>query len=141
MFDVRLGFRGRSAETLILSPGVTVEAAQTAGSTAKGDSASSTAWTRGIARVGEVAAPTKVQDVAPVYPPIALSARVQGVVFIEARVEPDGRVSHARVVQSIPLVDEAALDSVMQWVFSPTLLNGKPIPVLVTLELKFAPLF
>ena len=74
---------------------------------------------------------------APVYPPIAQSARVQGTVIIEARVEPDGHVSNARVLRSIPLLDKAAMDAVMQWEFTPTLVNGKPVPVVVTTTLQF----
>ena len=92
---------------------------------------------RTIAGRGQGVAPTKVKDVAPVYPPIAQSARVQGTVIIEARVEPDGHVSNARVLRSIPLLDKAAMDAVMQWEFTPTLVNGKPVPVVVTTTLQF----
>jgi len=63
-----------------------------------------------------------------VYPSIAQSARVQGVVIVEATIGPDGKVSDARVLRSIPLLDQAALDAVRQWVFTPTLLNGVPFP-------------
>jgi protein TonB len=52
-------------------------------------------------------------------------------------VEPDGRVSTARVLRSIPLLDKAATDLVMQWEFTPTLVNGKPVPVVVTTTLEF----
>ena len=55
------------------------------------------------------------KDVKPVYPPIAQSARVQGVVIIEATIGPDGRVQEAKVLRSIPLLDAAALDAVKQW--------------------------
>ncbi|HET9833220.1 MAG TPA: energy transducer TonB, partial [Vicinamibacterales bacterium] len=59
---------------------------------------------------GPIAPPRKVKDVRPVYPPIAQSARVQGVVIIEATIGPDGHVAEARVLRSIPLLDQAALD-------------------------------
>ena len=68
----------------------------------------------------------KVKDVKPVYPPIAQSARVQGVVIVEAIIDADGKVADARVLRSIPLLDQAALDAVQQWEFTPTLLNGMP---------------
>jgi protein TonB len=72
-----------------------------------------------------------------VYPAVAQSARVQGVVIIEARIGPDGRVSNARVLRSIPLLDQAALDAVMQWEFTPTRLNGQPVPVIMTMTVQF----
>ena len=64
---------------------------------------------------GNIKAPTKTKNVNPVYPPIAQSARVQGVVIIEATIGADGRVKDAKVLRSIPLLDQAALDAVKQW--------------------------
>ena len=57
--------------------------------------------------------------------------------IVEEQVEPDGHVSNARVVRSIPLLDKAAVDAVMQWQFSPTLLNGKPVSIVVITVLTF----
>ena len=88
---------------------------------------------------GQVRAPKKLKDVKPVYPAIAQSARVAGVVTIEATIGPDGKVIDAKVVRSIPLLDQAALDAVRQWEYTPTLLNGVPVPVLVTVTINFAP--
>jgi TonB family protein len=86
---------------------------------------------------GQIKAPTKVKDVQPVYPAIAQSARVAGLVTIEATIGADGKVSNAKVVRSIPLLDQAALDAVRQWEYAPTLLNGVPVPVLVTVSVNF----
>jgi protein TonB len=86
---------------------------------------------------GNIKTPNKVRDVKPVYPPIAQSARVQGVVIIEATIGPDGRVKDAKVLRSIPLLDQAALDAVKQWVYTPTLLNGVPVPVIMTVTVNF----
>ena len=86
---------------------------------------------------GNIKQPTKTKDVKPVYPPIAQSARVQGVVIIEATIGPDGRVKEAKVLRSIPLLDQAALDAVKQWQFTPTLLNGVPVPVIMTVTVNF----
>jgi protein TonB len=86
---------------------------------------------------GSIKQPTKVKDVKPVYPPIAQSARVQGVVIIEATIGPDGRVKDAKVLRSIPLLDQAALDAVKQWVFTPTLLNNVPVSVIMTVTVNF----
>lgn len=86
---------------------------------------------------GRIRPPAKVRDVAPVYPPLALSARVQGLVIIEATIGVSGDVLAARVLRSIPLLDEAALAAVRQWRYTPTLLNGTPVPVVMTVTVNF----
>jgi protein TonB len=86
---------------------------------------------------GHIKAPIKIKDVKPVYPAMALSAHVAGVVTVEATIGPDGKVEDAKVVRSIPLLDQAALDAVRQWEYTPTLLNGVPVPVLVTVKINF----
>ena len=86
---------------------------------------------------GNIKPPQKVKHVNPVYPPIAQSARVQGIVIIEATIGPSGAVQDARVLRSIPLLDQAALDAVRQWQFTPTLLNGVPVPVIMTVTVQF----
>jgi TonB family protein len=86
---------------------------------------------------GAIKAPTKLVNAFPVYPPIAQSARVQGVVILETRIEPDGGVSDVRVLRSIPLLDEAAVAAVRQWRFTPTLLNGEPVAVIMTTTVNF----
>ena len=86
---------------------------------------------------GDVRMPTKVHDVAPVYPQIARAAGVDGVVIIEAVIAVDGSVRDARVLRSEPLLDRAALDAVKQWRYAPTRLNGVAVPVIVTVTVHF----
>ena len=86
---------------------------------------------------GEIRAPMKVHDVKPVYPPIAQSARVQGVVIVEAVIDETGRVAATRVLRSIPLLDAAAVAAVEQWEFMPTSINGQPTAVIMTLTVNF----
>ena len=94
---------------------------------------------RNVVRVGgDVKAPTKIKNVPPVYPAIAQTARVQGVVILEAVISPTGQVESARVLRSIPLLDQAALDAVKQWEFTPTLLNGVAVPVIMTATVQFS---
>jgi protein TonB len=89
-------------------------------------------------RVGStVRAPQKIRDVQPVYPHLALISRTQGVVIIEATIGADGRVINARVLRSANLLDNAALEAVRQWEFTPTLLNGVPVPVIMTVTVAF----
>ena len=86
---------------------------------------------------GAIKPPTKIKDVRPVYPPIAQSARVSGVVIIEATIGVDGSVTDARVIRPVALLDQAALDAVRQWKFSPTTLNGVPVAVIMTVTVNF----
>ncbi|MCC7033508.1 MAG: energy transducer TonB [Acidobacteria bacterium] len=86
---------------------------------------------------GNIRPPTKVRDVPPVYPAIAQAARVQGIVILEATIGVDGVVQSARVLRSIPLLDDAALAAVRQWRYTPTLLNGTPVPVVMTVTVNF----
>ena len=81
--------------------------------------------------------PQKIVDVTPIYPRFARDARVQGIVIIEATIDARGNVIAARVVKSVALLDQAALDAVRQWKFSPTLLNGVPVPIIMTVTVRF----
>jgi TonB family protein len=86
---------------------------------------------------GDVKAPTKIKDVKPLYPPIARDSRVQGVVIVEAIIDAAGDVVEARVLRSIPLLDEAALEAVQQWRFTPTVVDGVPQAVVMTVTVNF----
>ena len=87
--------------------------------------------------VRKIRPPAKVRDVAPIYPAIAQQARVSGTVIIEAIIDADGRVHSARVLRSIPLLDEAALAAVRSGSYTPTLLNGTAVPVIMTVTVRF----
>jgi TonB family protein len=88
---------------------------------------------------GRIMAPKKIKDVPPVYPALAQTARVSGPVTIEATIDTEGKVVDAKVVKSIPLLDQAALDAVQQWEYLPTMLNGTPVPVTITVTVNFTP--
>jgi protein TonB len=87
---------------------------------------------------GVIKQPQKIRDVPPVYPAMAIAARVEGTVIIEAVIGPDGAVKNATLLRSIALLDLAALDAVRQWQFTPTLLNGQPVPVIMTVTVRFS---
>ena len=86
---------------------------------------------------GAVRNPTKIKDVTPVYPAIAKSARVSGTVQIELTIGPDGKVADWRVVKGVPLLDEAALDAVKQWEYTPTRVKGVAVPVIINVAVNF----
>jgi TonB family protein len=87
---------------------------------------------------GNIRTPSKVRDVKPIYPPEAQLAGIAGIIIIEATIAVDGRVSDAKVLRSIPLLDQAALDAVRQWEYTPTYLNGVPVPVIMTVTVNFS---
>ncbi len=96
-------------------------------------------WPLNALRVGgNIKPPAKILDVRPVYPEVAEKAKVQGVVIVETLIGPDGKVQDARILRSIPLLDQAALEAVRQWAFTPTLLNGAPVPIVMTVTVNFA---
>jgi protein TonB len=86
---------------------------------------------------GAVREPRKIVDVRPVYPPIAQSARIEGIVILEAVINERGLVERVKVLRSVPLLDAAAVEAVGQWRYTPTLLNGSPVSVLMTITLNF----
>ncbi len=90
-------------------------------------------------RVGAgIAPPAKVLHVNPVYPADARAQQIQGVVILETRIGTDGAVEDAKVLRSIPLLDQAAVDAVRQWRFAPTLLNGQPVPLIMIVTVNFS---
>ena len=82
--------------------------------------------------------PRKIKDVRPVYPLPAQVARVGGNVLIEATIGADGKVHNARVLQSIAVLDQAALNAVRQWEFEPSRRNGVPVAVTMVIVVTFA---
>ena len=81
--------------------------------------------------------PQRLVNVAPVYPSVALAVHKEGIVIIDATIDEQGNVTETRILRSIPLLDEAAVAAVRQWKFSPTLLNGVPVPIVMTVTVNF----
>jgi protein TonB len=88
-----------------------------------------------------VTLPVPILRATPKYTVDAMRARIQGVVMIECVVLPDGSVGDARVMRSLDRrfgLDEEAIAAARRWRFRPGLLNDKPVPVIVTIELIFS---
>jgi TonB family protein len=86
---------------------------------------------------GDIRPPAKVRHVDPVYPVEAKLAGVSGIVIVDATVGVDGSVRDARVLRGNPMLSEAALGAVQQWVFTPTLVSGAPVEVMMTVTINF----
>jgi protein TonB len=81
--------------------------------------------------------PRKLVDVRPQYPEIARAARVEGTIIMEAVLDTSGRVTQLRLLRSVPMLDQAALDAVRQWRYTPSLYGGRPVSVLMTITVRF----
>jgi protein TonB len=87
---------------------------------------------------GNVREPKVVKLVEPKYPPVAIRARVEGVVILEAVVTEQGTVDRLKVISGPPLLVQAAVEAVQNWKYEPTILNGQPVPVILTAKVNFS---
>jgi protein TonB len=87
---------------------------------------------------GNIEAPALIKRVEPVYPDIAMVANVTGIVILEATVSADGIVEAVKVLRSVKFLDQAAVDAVKQWRYSPLMLNGVRTPFVLSVTLSFS---
>ena len=86
---------------------------------------------------GNIKTPARIEYAEPVMPEAARQAGIRGVVILEITIGSDGRISDAKVLRSIPLLDSAALDAARKWRYEPTFLNGTAVPVIMTATVNF----
>ncbi len=79
-----------------------------------------------------------IHQVVPNYPPLALQARIQGVVVLDAVINKEEIIESLRVVNGHPLLIRAAIEAVQQWMYKPTLLNGEPVVVETSITVNFS---
>jgi protein TonB len=88
---------------------------------------------------GDVLAPRKISTPQPAYTEEARTARLQGVVVIQAVIDREGRVSRAKLLKGLPLgLGESALATVKTWLFEPATKNGEPVPVYYNVTVSFS---
>ena len=83
----------------------------------------------GALPTGNIKPPKKTKYVKPVYPKAALDARVQGEVVLEIVIGTDGHVRDARILKSVPMLDQAAMEATLQAVYEPVQVYGNPVSV------------
>ncbi len=89
-------------------------------------------------RVGGLVNPAEpVRRVEPVFPPLAIRMRVSGTVHLEGVIGTDGRIRELRVISGHPLLVQAAVDAVRQWLYRPTTLNGDAVEVICPINVTF----
>jgi protein TonB len=81
--------------------------------------------------------PRPIKSPRPQYPQEAFIKKIEGTVLVEILIDAQGRVARARVVQSVPMLDAAALQTVYQWLFTPAMKHGKPVPTLAHIPVAF----
>ena len=87
---------------------------------------------------GDIKPPQRIAYVPPVYPTIAQTARVEGMVILDATIDEQGIVRDVRITRSIPLLDRAAIEAVSKWRYTPTRLNGVAVPIILTVTVSFS---
>ena len=104
--------------------------------------AAGSAWAQQTPRIraggeGEIKEPRVTKRVTPEYPEQAKADRIQGRVELDIVIGTDGKVLQTEVKKSVPLLDEATVAAVSQWEYTPTLLNGQPIEVILRVRVNF----
>jgi protein TonB len=86
---------------------------------------------------GPIREPKKLVNVPPIYPEAARQARVSGIVILETVLSPSGCMTDMKVLEGIPMLNAAAMSAVAHWRYTPTLLDGRPVPVIMTITVNF----
>jgi TonB family protein len=123
------------------SSGVTVSSSLTATTAPLPSPAGPPSDPNAPVRVGSViATPKKIHDVSPIYPESMRQSGVTGTVILELTTERDGSVRSVRLLRGIaPPIDDAALQAARQWRYEPVMLNGAPVPVILTASIVVKP--
>jgi len=88
-------------------------------------------------RVGTIQESKLIFKPEPVYPELARRARVSGTVVLDVQIDEEGNVSDVRVLSGHPLLTGAAVEAVRRWKYTPTVLNGEPVPIVATVTVIF----
>ncbi len=91
-----------------------------------------------VRAVGDLRAPRLIKEVSPVYPEAARQASVEGTVILEAQTDIYGRVQNVKVLRSIPLLDQPAVDAVRQWIYEAMVIDGRPRGMIFTVTVRFS---
>lgn len=90
-----------------------------------------------LAVVSDIQSAKLVFQPKPVYPPLARQARISGSVRLAARISADGHIQDLQLISGHPMLTQAAIEAVRQWVYKPTLLNGRPVEILTDILVNF----
>ena len=129
---------GEAEAALSLNPGqVTPAGDGLGGGLSVGNSKQPVAPAAPIAIGGDANPARLLSSIPPTYPSLAKTQRIEGAVRIDALIDPTGRVSSMKVVSGPVLLHQAAMDALRQWKYQPATLNGKPVPMHLTVTVQF----
>jgi TonB family protein len=142
-----------ATRSLLLGPGVTIERVSGVDLLSEVEIDPAALWTDLFGSLPDPLAPQATYEdngvyddetlpevlirVAPKYPKQARKQRIEGTVLVKALVSTTGSVAVATIQQSVPGLDQAALDAIRQWAFRPALDGRRPVPVWVVVPVKF----
>ena len=86
---------------------------------------------------GELREPQKTKSVPMPYPSEAKASRTQDIVFLDCVIGADGKVRDVAILRGVPILAKAARAAVLEWEYTPTLLNGEPVPVAMAVAVTF----
>jgi len=90
-----------------------------------------------ITVTSDVQAAKLIRKIIPVYPRLAIIARISGTVHLTGVIGRDGLIQQLQVIDGPQLLVQAAVDAVRQWVYRPTLLSNKPVEVIAPIDVIF----
>ena len=129
---------GEAEAALSLNPGQATPAGDgLGGGLSVGNSKQPVAPAAPVAIGGDANPARLLSSIPPTYPSLAKTQRIEGAVRIDALIEPTGRVSSMKVVSGPVLLHQAAMDALRQWKYQPATLNGKPVPMHLTVTVQF----
>jgi periplasmic protein TonB len=91
-----------------------------------------------VVRLSHMSEGDLIHKVLPAYPALARSARIQGVVVLQAMIGKQGSIENLRVVTGHPMLTSAAIDAVRQWRYRPYILNNEPVEVETQITVNFS---
>jgi protein TonB len=86
---------------------------------------------------GAVQSAKLLKQIVPAYPPTARQLRISGIVHLLGSIAKDGTIQRLQVLSGHPLLRQAALEAVSQWIYRPTVLNGQPVEVEAPIDVIF----
>jgi periplasmic protein TonB len=86
---------------------------------------------------GAVQSAKLIKQIVPAYPPTARQLRISGTVHLLGIIAKDGTIQRLQVLSGHPLLRQAALDAVSQWIYRPTILNGQAVEVEAPIDVIF----
>ena len=81
--------------------------------------------------------PISVSAVLPGYPLLAKNQHLEGDVRVDAVIDVNGRVTATKAVSGPVLLQQAAVDALRQWKYRPATLDGKPVPMHLSVTIRF----